>query len=219
LIKVVKRDDVVLDIGANIGFYSELLCNLIGPNGEVHAFEPDNLNFSKLSSIKIKYANLFLHREAVSNENGFLTLYTSDVINVENTTYKPEHYKSSYKVPKVSIDNCFNQGKKINFIKMDIQGAELDALNGMQRVIGENDELIILMEVWNYGLRNFGTTSMELYNLIRKLHLNIFVIHNNYIKLADKETFSSFRNEERYYYNILLSKKSLTYLNDSLFSK
>ena len=49
--KYTKPNDIVLDIGANIGFYAEILSNAVGASGKVHCFEPDTTNFNYLKKL------------------------------------------------------------------------------------------------------------------------------------------------------------------------
>src|ERR1051325_5275956 len=66
--KIIKKGDYVLDIGANIGFYSEIMSELVGDTGKVFCFEPDNLNYKYLAkNIKGK-KNIELIKKAVAEE-------------------------------------------------------------------------------------------------------------------------------------------------------
>jgi len=78
--KEVKKGDVVLDIGANIGYYTLIFAKLVGQEGEVLAFEPDPNNFALLKkNIEINgYRNVSLLQKAVSNRSGKIRLYLSD---------------------------------------------------------------------------------------------------------------------------------------------
>ena len=75
--KHVKRGDVVLDLGANIGYFTLILPRLVGEEGKVFAFEPDPENFALLKkNVEINsYQNVVLVQKAVSNRNGKATLY------------------------------------------------------------------------------------------------------------------------------------------------
>jgi len=67
--KYIKNGDVVLDIGANIGFYTKILSDLVGSTGKVYAFEPDKTNFSYLQKNASVLKNVSLINKAVSVPN------------------------------------------------------------------------------------------------------------------------------------------------------
>ncbi len=73
----IKEGDVVLDLGANIGYFTLIAAKLVGVNGKVYAFEPDPTNFSFLKrNVEINnYKNVVCEQKAVSNENGKLKLF------------------------------------------------------------------------------------------------------------------------------------------------
>ena len=75
--KEVKKGNVVLDIGANIGYYTLIFAKLVGENGKVFAFEPDPTNFALLKkNVEMNgYKNVVLVQRAVSNKTGKLKLY------------------------------------------------------------------------------------------------------------------------------------------------
>lgn len=67
--KYIQKNDTVLDIGANIGFYATILSDIVGKNGKVHCFEPDTKNFSHLQNITQNYSNIIINNKAVSSKN------------------------------------------------------------------------------------------------------------------------------------------------------
>ncbi|HRB19573.1 MAG TPA: FkbM family methyltransferase [Chitinophagales bacterium] len=71
--KNIRKGDIVLDIGANIGFYTQLLSDLVGENGKVYAFEPDKKNYSYLQQNTGQLKNVAFFHKAVSNKTGNLT--------------------------------------------------------------------------------------------------------------------------------------------------
>ncbi|HKR06347.1 MAG TPA: FkbM family methyltransferase [Bacteroidia bacterium] len=203
---LVKKGDHVLDIGANIGFYSGIISNLVGENGKVHCFEPDELNFKYLSKNVNGKKNIELIKKAIAENDGQILLYTSDQINVENTTYKPEHFESTYAIEKTSVDNYVQQKFPVSFIKMDIQGAELKALEGMKQTLLANKDVVLMTEVWPYGLKNCGNTPEEIINFIQALNLKIFLIDESSIKELKAEDVQGFKAEETFFYNILVTR-------------
>ena len=102
--QIIKPGNIVLDIGANVGFYGRHFAKCVGSGGKVYCFEPDIINFKHLRKELKGISNVNLVPMAVAAESGTLTLYTSDLLNIDHRTYQPEHYSSKYEVEKVSID-------------------------------------------------------------------------------------------------------------------
>ncbi|MCG2725697.1 MAG: FkbM family methyltransferase [Elusimicrobia bacterium] len=77
--KVIKKGDIVLDLGAHIGYYTLIFAKLVGNEGKVIAFEPSPNNFALLKkNIGINgYKNVILKQKAVSNKNENIKLYLS----------------------------------------------------------------------------------------------------------------------------------------------
>src|ERR1035437_453528 len=72
---IVKPGFNILDIGANIGFYTKLFSQLTGPTGSVHAFEPETTNFKYLQNNLRANKNVTLINKAVSDKTGPLKIY------------------------------------------------------------------------------------------------------------------------------------------------
>jgi FkbM family methyltransferase len=209
--KLIKKGDVILDIGANVGFYSNFFSNQTGTSGKVHCFEPDKKNFHYLTKTTKGKNNVVLNQKAVSDQNGTIELYESDTLNIDHRTYKPELYKNSCKVDTITIDNYIGGNYLVNFIKLDIQGAEFNALKGMKNTLEKNKEIIIFTEFWPYGLKLSGNSKEELFNYFKQL--NFFVYHiDDGLTAIDEKDLNKFREEEKDYYNVLLSKKPLSEL-------
>ncbi|MEO8086990.1 MAG: FkbM family methyltransferase [Bacteroidota bacterium] len=164
--KLIKPGFQVLDIGGNIGFFTKFLAKSVGSSGHVYSFEPDKTNFSHLKKELLGNNNVTLVQKAVAAESGSLTLYTSSLLNVDHRTYKPENYTGSYTVEKVAIDEFVSDRFKIDFIKMDIQGFEKDALKGMEKTLQANPGIILFTEFWPYGLSQAGSSAVEVYDLL-----------------------------------------------------
>jgi FkbM family methyltransferase len=146
--KYVKEGDIVLDIGANIGYYSLLLAKLVGKNGKVYAFEPDPDNFYLLKkNIEANgYENIIPVQKAVSDKNEKLKLYLQKE-NFAGHSLRHNDSLNSIEVDSIRLDDFFkNKSKDINFIKMDIEGAEGRALKGMRKLLGKNKKIKIVSE-------------------------------------------------------------------------
>ena len=170
---LLKPGMVVLDIGANFGYYGLIAARFVGNTGKVYAFEPEPKNFRLLvNNVKLNaLANVIPLQIALSNENGKASLFLNktnlgahsicqrnvtavgDVVEVETTT----------------LDNFVQrkmETQRVDLIIMDVQGAEGLVIAGADQTLRRND-VKILMELWPYGLRNVGTDPRD---LIRKLY-------------------------------------------------
>jgi len=125
--KEIKKGDVVLDLGANIGYYTLIFGKLVGKRGKVFAFEPDPTNFSLLKkNVEMNgYKNVELVQKAVSNKTGKIKLYLCEDNKGDHRIYNSHDGRQSIEIEAIRLDDYFkNYNGAVDFIKMDIQGAE-----------------------------------------------------------------------------------------------
>ena len=158
----------VADIGANVGDYTEFMARLVTPTGLVHAFEPDKKNYQKLVELTRKWKQIRTYNSAISNEDSTTTFYTSKYLNTDNRIYPDDSVLSeSYDVETVRLDSVF-ACDQLDFIKMDIEGAELMALQGGEALLKNSKKLKILLEVWPYGLKKSGVSFDALIQVLER---------------------------------------------------
>lgn len=149
--EIVKDGNNVLDIGANIGYYSLIFSKLVGARGRVFAFEPDPENFNLLKkNIAVNQCkNVALEQKAISDKGGKIRLYMHGSNKAGHRTYDSRDGCRSIEVEAISVDDYFkNFNKKVDFIKMDIEGAEWLALKGMKSFLEKNKNTRIMTEFW-----------------------------------------------------------------------
>jgi FkbM family methyltransferase len=207
--RLVRPGSNVLDIGANIGFYTSLLSDLIGPEGCIHAFEPDATNFKHLTATTGRKNNVTLVPKAVSDHSGRLLIYTSPTLNVDHRTYEVANYKQAIAVDGVSVDDYVGGRFRVDVIKMDIQGYELNALRGMKKTVTASPAVTIFSEFWPYGFRLCGTNAKDVYDYIRSLDLQMWLPERGKLRPVSPAMVEEFQESETVYYNVILSKQPL----------
>lgn len=172
---ILSAGDVVVDAGANIGIYSEFLARCVGPTGLVNSFEPSPENFERLQCATRKLSNVRVCQAAVGERSGRSTLYLSDELNVDHRTYMTEgDSRSGVPIDIVALDDYFKPGQRVDLIKMDIQGYELHALRGANRVLEDNSTAKLLLEFWPYGLKKAGANWLELIEALQGKNMAIY---------------------------------------------
>lgn len=182
----IKRGDVALDIGANIGYYTLIFAKLVGEEGKVFAFEPDPNNFALLKkNVEInRYKNVILVQKAVSNKTEKIRLYLSARSVGDHRIYNSYDGRESIEIEAITLDDYFaNYNGNIDFIKMDIQGAEGGALQGSSNLIKKNKNLKIVTEFWPIGLKRFGIEPMEYLKSLIKHGFNLYEINERLKKI------------------------------------
>jgi FkbM family methyltransferase len=168
---------VVVDGGANIGIYSQFLARCVGPAGMVHSFEPDLENFTRLRTAVAGLPNVRVNRLALSDKTGDSLLYLSQQLNVDHRAYPTQgEPRRSVSIRSITLDDYFKSGERVNLIKMDIQGYELHALRGAKRVLMDNPEIKLLLELWPYGLQQAGASCEELVQMLRALSMEPMLV-------------------------------------------
>lgn len=140
--------DIALDIGANIGWYSILLNNLMPKSGKIYSFEPDPLNFDLLSeNIKLNSAkNIVAVNNALSHKNEIMKLYQYSNRNLGRHSLLDINKSDYVKVRAIVLDQFLQDENidfsKVKFAKIDIEGYEYFALSGATKVLDSIQYLI-----------------------------------------------------------------------------
>ena len=185
----IRRGDVVLDVGANIGYYTLLFARLVGDEGRVYAFEPDPRNFALLKkNVRINgYRNIVLVNKAVSDRTGPLKLYLCADNKGDHRIYETEDARASIPIEATTADDYFRDDPvRVNFIKMDIQGSEAGALRGMAATLERSRSVQMVTEFWPVGLRRFGVAAEDYLRHIEGLGFEIFEIDEGRDQVAPR---------------------------------
>ena len=183
----VKDGDNVIDLGANIGYFTLILAKLVGPTGKVFAFEPDprNLALLKKNVEYNNYKNVIIVPKAVSNVNDKCTLYTGQKTFGQNKIYKPKNTKIQKFIPidseTVRLDDFFKTNgllDKISFIKMDVEGAEFLALSGMKEILKLNKNIKIFTEAEISYLEDAGSSYDQFIDLLTENDFTFSIADN-----------------------------------------
>jgi FkbM family methyltransferase len=173
--------DNCLDLGANFGTHTMLMSSICN-KGRVYSFEPQSLVFQCLS------LNIYLNKISnVSLFNFAVTSHSGDLMNIEQIRGSVEQVNSGFsrlvdtsslhKATTLALDDLTLP--KIDFIKMDIQGSELSAIRGMQKLLSR-DRPIMFFEIENVHLVFRGTTALELLDEIECNDFIVYRIENDY---------------------------------------
>lgn len=176
--KEVKQGDIVIDVGANIGYYTLLFAKLVGPTGHVYSFEasPKNCKILQKNIEANNYKNVTLIQKAVSNKDEQISFYTSPKHTSENFLFKPNIAHEEIKIQAVTLDNYFENQNKIDFMKIDIAGAESLALERMDSILKRNNNMKIIQEWWPNAIRKHGKEPDKHLNYLIKLGYKIYEI-------------------------------------------
>jgi FkbM family methyltransferase len=150
----------VLDIGANIGYYTLLAARGVGPSGRVYAFEPDARSRSGLErNLRLnQMGNVTVIPKAVSDTAGRQPLYLSDSAAKSglSRSMAEDSVVDTTIVDTVRIDDLL-EGARVDVVKMDIEGHEPAALRGMRETLERSPDLRLFLEFSPVALRAAGT--------------------------------------------------------------
>jgi FkbM family methyltransferase len=161
-----KQGDVFFDVGANVGFFSLVAARAVGESGEVHSFEPlpELAALLRRTAVANRLNNLHVVEAAVGQGPG-----TAEMAVMKDSAYshlirgqaevESDHGGwRSVSVATVSLDQYRDQkvGRPLRLMKMDIEGAELEALQGARQLLSQPTAPDVICEVNPDHLARFG---------------------------------------------------------------
>ena len=212
--KYVHEGDIVVDIGAHVGYYTLLMAQLVGKNGKVYSFEPDPVNFQLLKkSVEINgFENVVLIQKAVSNITDKVKLFLGDNDSAINRIYdaKLGDAKESIDVESIRIDEYFKENDElVNFIKIDSEGSEIKIINGMKQFLSRNQELVMMTEFFPFLIKKSGDEPNQYLKSLEKFGFSLYNIldKNEKTNKINSENFLESGINSQYCTNLLCIKQ------------
>jgi FkbM family methyltransferase len=181
--RLLRAGMTVLDIGAHHGLYTLLLSKKVGRNGRVIAFEPSprecrrlekHLRFNRCSNVRVE-------RSAVGSEDGEADLFLVDGFQDWCNSLRPPALPDATSTVRVRVrridDVLAEQGvSNVDFIKLDVEGGELAALNGATRLLYGESRPAILAEVQDIRTLPWGYPAREIIQFLIRMDYRWFAI-------------------------------------------
>ncbi len=148
-----KPGSTCFDVGANLGIYSIVAAHLVGPSGEVHAFEPDPQNWPWIerNAKQNQLQPIRIHKHAVGSHQTTTTLYqdttTSRTSSLVEGVWSPDNETSqTIEVDVLPLDHYIKSITQLDLLKIDVETFEYEVVLGAQKLL-QTFKPIVLLEL------------------------------------------------------------------------
>lgn len=205
----IARDAIACDVGANKGSYMYWLSRWAA---RVVAFEPQPGLATYLADVsrQLRLINVTVEARGVGDRSGSFDLYMPSE-NSPEASLVPIAGARTVKVPVTTLDEHFPAGDRVGFLKVDVEGAELNVFKGAERILRE-DRPSLLFESEQRHLRD-GSTVADGFGFLEQRGYRGWFIHRGVLKPVDQFDAAVHQNAEgeRFW-------KSPDYANNFLFT-
>ena len=211
--KVCRPGLTVLDVGANLGYYTALAQSILNGAGRILALEPDPENFRFLKatmSLNPHPEIVTCYPAAASDQEGRLRLHTSADNRGDNRMYANELANGFVEVDVTTVDRLVAQAGHpvIDLVKIDVQGYEFSVVTGMRQTIAASPRMLLFSEFWPHGLSSAGASGEKYLDLLVSLGFKIYELGNLLQPVNDHRDLVS-RYPGRAYTNLVAVRGTL----------
>ena len=173
------RGDVVIDVGANIGYYTCLACKVLGPDGYIYAVEPlmENLSFL-VRNLELNKCSerVSTYRLALGDHDGYVFMeyfhHAPNISRVASASSKDSKILKQVRV--MTLDNFVKRLRleKVDFLRMDVEGYEVKILKGGINTL-ESFRPKIFVEIHPEFMTDYGNSFYEFVDILDTLDYNV----------------------------------------------
>jgi FkbM family methyltransferase len=177
---ILRPGDTVVDIGANVGFLTREFASLVGHQGKVLAFEPEPVTFDFLQCNTQRLPQVSVFQEAMSDHIGKMSFHLHPTSGMSNSLVNAWKDGRTIQVSTSTLDAWAkdNAIADVRLVKIDVEGAELLVLRGMQGILKERSGLQLIFE---FCPKNLGGRDVEvgIFDLLREHGYSLFLIETS----------------------------------------
>lgn len=188
---LISNGDTVIDIGAHTGAHLKVFLALVGEAGFVFGFEPLPVQFAYLMDTFFSYKNVVLINKALSNKTGIFDFFEVGDSEEESGFFERKQYNNplnahprKIRVLADKLNNYMNNFSRVDFIKIDTEGSELNILESSDIVIAKYRP-IISVEYGDATYSLFGFTKNSLFEFAQKCSYVLSDLWGNTIQSQD----------------------------------
>ena len=200
-----------VDVGANVGLYTGLAMSRNNFQGRVLCIEPDPISRQFLEKTitsnkgSTEDCKITISPFAASNTNETLVLYKNPENKCDNRIYPDEILTEQVSIQAKTLDSiCESEDiSEIQFLKIDVQGAEGKVLQGASKILSSSPNCILMTEFWPYGLLHCGIKPTEYIAQLQELRFNLYELSRGKLfPLSNVDTIVQ-KNIGRLYINLV----------------
>jgi FkbM family methyltransferase len=208
--ELLRPGDVFVDAGANFGYFTILASRLVGPTGQVIAFEPTPSTVRRLKrNLELNGAsNVTLHECAITETPGTVRISAISALNSgANTILQMEQARESWDVPAVRLEDVIRAGQAIRVMKVDVEGAEVLLVRGFREHLEAGLVSFVICEVHDSLLRRQGSSAAEFFELMKSFGYAAYDFERQ--RLTELSELAPRSAEKRDQMNVLFSLAEL----------
>jgi len=195
---VIKKNWTCFDVGANIGYYTLLLANL-APKGKVYAFEPIPLShyLLKANLTLNNFTNVVANNIALGDKNEkatFVLPEDSGFASFRDTKRKIVKEKITVSVQTLDSYVKHLKIKRIDFVKIDVEGAERLVLQGAKNILEKIKPKILLIELYDLNLNVYNESVESIVKFLRKYNYLPYKLEKDKLTSFLKEDYNDIHN-------------------------
>jgi len=151
--RVATEGGVVVDVGANVGYFTRIASRAVGSTGVVHAVEPlaSALRLLRLNTQDLP--NVFIHATALSARSGEASLYVHEGGDL-STLSPSDDAREVVRVPLTTLDELLADASRVDLIKIDVEGHEFEVVMGAMRTLQKFRPVVYFELLQGYSSRS-----------------------------------------------------------------
>ena len=192
MLQVLRDGDTVIDVGANIGFFSILAATMVGPAGRVVSVEPDPANRARLEAnfALNGYGNATVIGNPASDKAGPVAFYINSDHSGGNALWDPARFPgnagsaAAQKVSTLDAVTLDAEAKRLKLakpklIKVDTEGADQKVLQGAKKLLAKAGVPFVIAELHEFGLAQLGCSQASFRGYMESLGYSAFALYFN----------------------------------------